>query len=277
MSFASHDSATRISAGQAITPEEIGASGVKASEDVANYALYLGDDALMLSQRLGWWISRAPELEEDIALGNIGLDLLGHARFFLTYAGTAWDKTEDELAYFRDEHEFRSCRLVEQENGDFAQTIVKQLIFSYYQYELYSRLVESKDETLAAIADKALKEIQYHQDHAAQWTERLGRGTEESHRRMEKALFYMWPYVDELFADDELLTSLAEQGIAVLPSSLREDFDRRIIQTLIEAELAIPKVEGAWGGDRSGEFSEQRGHILTEMQVLARQHPGATW
>lgn len=277
MSFASHDSATKQSAGIAITAEEIGASGVTAPEDVANYALCLGDDALMLAQRLGWWISRAPELEEDIALGNIGLDLLGHARFFLTYAGTAWGKTEDDLAYFRDEHEFRSCRLVEQENGDFAQTIVKQLIFSYYQYELYRRLVESKDETLAAIADKALKEIQYHQDHASQWTLRLGKGTEESHRRMEKALFYMWPYVDELFADDELLTRLAEQGIAVLPSSLREDFDRRIEAILAEAELRVPAVDGAWGGDRSGEFSEHRGHILTEMQVLARQHPGATW
>ena len=277
MSFASHDSATKQSAGVAITAEEIGESGVTASEDVANYALYLGDDALMLAQRLGWWISRAPELEEDIALGNIGLDLLGHARFFLTYAGTAWGKTEDDLAYFRDEHEFRSCRLVEQENGDFAQTIAKQLIFSYYQYELYRRLVESKDETLAAIADKALKEIQYHQDHASQWVLRLGKGTEESHRRMEKGLFYMWPYVDELFADDELTRRLAEQGVAVLPSSLREDFDQRIQEMLAEADLRVPAVDGAWGGDRSGEFSEHRGHILTEMQVLARQHPGATW
>lgn len=277
MSFAAHDSATRISAGHAISAEEIAASGVQASEDVANYALCLGDDALMLAQRLGWWISRAPELEEDIALGNIGLDLLGHARFLLSYAGTAWGKSEDDLAYFRDEHEFRSCRLVEQENGDFAQTIAKQLIFSYYQYELYRRLVDSTDPTLAAIADKALKEVQYHQDHASQWTLRLGLGTEESRRRMEKALFYLWPYVDELFHDDDLFRSLAEQGVAVLPSSLREDFQSRITAMLTEAGLSVPAVGGAWGGDRSGEFSEQRGHILTEMQVLARQHPGATW
>ncbi|MCC5783122.1 phenylacetate-CoA oxygenase subunit PaaI [Kocuria sp. CCUG 69068] len=275
MSYASHESATRQSAGDAITAEDIRAGGAKAPEDVARYALYLGDDALMLAQRLGWWIARAPELEEDIALANIALDLLGHARFLLTYAGTAWGKTEDDLAYFRDEEEFRSCRLVEQENGDFGQTIARQLIFSYYQYELYRRLVRSTDPTLAAIADKALKEVEYHQDHASQWILRLGLGTEESKRRVQAGLTYMWPYVDELFHDDELVESLG--AVAVLPSSLRADFDRRITAILDEAGLSVPEVLGAWGGDRSGQFSEQRGHILAEMQVLARQHPGATW
>ena len=275
MSFASHESATRQSAGDAITAEDIRAGGAKAPEDVARYALYLGDDALMLAQRLGWWIARAPELEEDIALANIALDLLGHARFLLTYAGTAWGKTEDDLAYFRDEEEFRSCRLVEQENGYFGQTIARQLIFSYYQYELYRRLVRSTDPTLAAIADKALKEIEYHQDHASQLILRLGLGTEESKRRVQAGLTYMWPYVDELFHDDELVESLGD--VAVLPSSLRADFDRRITAILDEAGLSVPEVLGAWGGDRSGQFSEQRGHILAEMQVLARQHPGATW
>lgn len=275
MSFASHESATRQSAGDAITAEDIRAGGAKAPEDVARYALYLGDDALMLAQRLGWWIARAPELEEDIALANIALDLLGHARFLLTYAGTAWGKTEDDLAYFRDEEEFRSCRLVEQENGDFGQTIARQLIFSYYKYELYRRLVRSTDPTLAAIADKALKEVEYHQDHASQWILRLGLGTEESKRRVQAGLTYMWPYVDELFHDDELVESLG--AVAVLPSSLRADFDRRITAILDEAGLSVPEVLGAWGGDRSGQFSEQRGHILAEMQVLARRHPGATW
>ena len=275
MSYASHESATRQSAGDAITAEDIRAGGAKAPEDVARYALYLGDDALMLAQRLGWWIARAPELEEDIALANIALDLLGHARFLLTYAGTAWGKTEDDLAYFRDEEEFRSCRLVEQENGDFGQTIARQLIFSYYQYELYRRLVRSTDPTLAAIADKALKEVEYHQDHASQWILRLGLGTEESKRRVQAGLTYMWPYVDELFHDDELVESLG--AVAVLPSSLRADFDRRITAILDEAGLSVPEVLGAWGGDRSGQFSEQRGHILAEMQVLARRHPGATW
>lgn len=275
MSFASNDSATKQSAGIAITAEEIAEKGITASEDVARYALYLGDDALMLGQRLSHWISRAPELEEDIALGNIALDLVGHARFFLTYAGTAWGKTEDDLAYFRDEEEFRSCRLVEQENGDFGQTIARQLIFSYYQHELYSKLVESQDETLAAIAAKALKEVQYHQDHAAQWLLRLGIGTEESHRRIQEGLYYMWPYIDELFRDDDVTNALP--GIAVQPSSLRENFDRRIAEIISEATLEIPQVDQAWGGDRSGEFSEARGHVLAEMQVLARQFPGATW
>lgn len=275
MSYASHESATRISAGEAITAEDIAGGTAKAPEDVARYALWLGDDALMLSQRLGWWIARAPELEEDIALANIALDLLGHARFFLAYAGTAWGKTEDDLAYFRDEEEFRSCRLAEQENGDFGQTIARQLIFSYYQYELYRRLVRSSDPTLAAIAEKALKEIQYHQDHASQWVLRLALGTEESKRRISAGLLYMWPYVDELFHDDELIDALGD--VAVRPSELRADFDTRITAILDEAELSVPEVLGAYGGDRSGQFSEQRGHILAEMQVLARQHPGATW
>lgn len=277
MSFAASDSATRQSAGDAITPEDIIAAGHTAPEDVATYALYLGDDALMLAQRLGYWISRAPEMEEDVALANIAQDQLGHARFLLSYAGSAWGKTEDDLAYFRDANDFRSCRLVEQENGDFGQTIARQLIFATYQYELFSRLVDSKDETIAAVAAKALKEVMYHLDHAAQWTLRLGDGTQESHRRIQEGLYYMWPYVDELFADDDLLRDLAERGIAVLPSTLRESFDQRIQPIIEQATLELPNVPGAYGGDRTGRFSEHRSHILGEMQVVARQFPGATW
>lgn len=277
MSFTAGDSATKISAGAGITAEDIIASGVKAPEDVATYALYLGDDALMLAQRLGHWISRAPEMEEDVALANIAQDQLGHARFLLSYAGSAWEKTDDDLAYFRDEHEFYSARLVEQENGDFGQTIARQLIFALYQYELFTRLMDSADETLAAVAAKAVREVAYHLDHAAQWTLRLGDGTEESHRRMQDGLYYMWPYVDELFHDDDLLRDLAERGIAVLPSTLRESFDARIKPIVEQATLTLPDVPSAWGGDRSGHYSEQRGHILAEMQVLAREHPGVTW
>lgn len=275
MSYASFESATRHSEGESIVAEDIAASGVQASEEVARYALALGDDALMLGQRLAHWISRAPELEEDIALGNIALDLIGHARFFLTYAGTAWGKTEDDLAYFRDEEEFRSARLAEQENGDFGQTIARQLIFSYYQYELYSALVKSEDSTLAAIAAKALKEVAYHQDHATAWALRLGIGTEESNRRMQEGLYYMWPYIDELFYDFEDAAALP--GVAVLPSTLRENFETRLHAIIEEAQLKVPDVPQARGGDRSGQFSEARGHILAEMQVLARAHPGATW
>ncbi|MGK4065627.1 1,2-phenylacetyl-CoA epoxidase subunit PaaC [Rothia sp. HC945] len=275
--FASHESATKISAGESISSESIAESGATASEDVAQYAMRLGDDALILSQRLGWWIARAPELEEDIALSNIALDLIGHARFLLTYAGTAWDKSEDDLAYFRPEEEFRSCRLVEQENGDFGQTIARQLIFSMYQYELYKALANSSDPTLAAIADKAVKEVEYHVDHASQWVLRLGLGTEESRRRIVAGLEYMWPYAEELFTDDELIDRL--DGVAVRPSSLEEAAMRGIRSVLAEAELEVPEVAQARLTTelRVGSYSEHRGYILAEMQSLARQHPGATW
>jgi len=275
MSFASHDSATRQSQGESITAEDIAASGAIADEATARYALILGDDALILSQRLSGWVSRAPELEEDVALANIALDLLGHARFLLTYAGTAWGKSEDDLAYFRGEEEFRSCRLVEQDNGDFGKTIARQLIFSFYQHELYSRLVNSTDTTLAAIAEKALKEVDYHQDHAAQWTLRLGLGTEESARRMQAGLDSVWSYVEELFTDVEPITELGD--VAVLTSSLRDATLERLRRIIAEAGLDVPDMSGAHGADRSGRHSEQRGFILAEMQVLARQHPGATW
>jgi ring-1,2-phenylacetyl-CoA epoxidase subunit PaaC len=275
--FASQESATKISAGESISSESIAESGATAPEDVAQYAMRLGDDALILSQRLGWWIARAPELEEDIALSNIALDLIGHARFLLTYAGTAWNKSEDDLAYFRPEEEFRSCRLVEQENGDFGQTIARQLIFSMYQYELYKALAESSDPTLAAIADKAVKEVEYHVDHASQWILRLGLGTEESRRRIAAGLEYMWPYVEELFTDDELIDRL--DGVAVRPSSLEEAAMRGIRSVLAEAELEVPEVAQArlTSEVRDGSYSEHRGYILAEMQSLARQHPGATW
>src|SRR5699024_10584768 len=151
MSFAAGDSATKQSAGNAITPEDIIAAGKKAPEDVATYALYLGDDALMLAQRLGHRISRAAGMEEYVALADIAQAQLRHARFLLSYAGSTWDKTEDDLAYLRDEDEFYSTRIVEQENGDFAQTIARQLIFAIYQYELFTRLMDSADETLASV------------------------------------------------------------------------------------------------------------------------------
>jgi ring-1,2-phenylacetyl-CoA epoxidase subunit PaaC len=274
-------SATRITPGNALRPEDIALevrTGLaKPTEDVAEYALRLGDDALILAQRLGHWISRAPELEEDVALGNIALDQLGHARSFLSYAGGAWDKSEDDLAYFRREHEFRSAHLFEQPNGDFAVTIARQFVVSYYQFELYRRLTQSSDATIAAISAKAVKEVDYHRDHSAQWILRLGQGTEESRRRMIHGLRLIWPYVHELFADDELTHRLAEAGAAVEPSSLRADFDRLTGEVLAEAELEVLDVPAAPGGGRQGRHSEHLGYILAEMQVLAREHPGASW
>lgn len=275
MSITTNDSATKQKMGDGITAEAIADSGVRAEENVARYALTLADDALILAQRLGWWVSRAPEMEEDIALTNIALDLVGHARFLYTYAGTAWDKTEDDLAYFRDEEEFRSTRLVEQPNGDFAHTIARQLFYSYYAYGLYSALKDSQDQTLANIAAKAIMELQYHVDHASQWLLRLGLGTDESHARMQAGLDAMWPYVDELFEDLDVHTALP--GVAVLPSSLRADFDAAVTQIIERADLQVPQTKPVMPGHRTGVFSEHRGYILTEMQVLARRHPGATW
>lgn len=275
--FATVDSATRQSQGEAITAEDIQASEITATEEVANYATILADDALILGQRLSWWISRGPEMEEDIAMGNIALDLVGHARFFYSYAGTAWGKSEDDLAYFRSEEEFRSARLMEQENGDFGQTIARQLLASYYMLGLYTELSKSSDSTLSAVAAKAIKEVEYHVDHANQWVLRLGLGTDESRRRISDGLMYMWPYIDELFEDLDIHVSLAEQGIAVLPSSLRTEFDERIAHVLNTAGLDTPTTPQAMSGRRTGRFSEQRGLILMELQSFARQHPGATW
>lgn len=268
-------SATRVTPGNALRPEDIAQDGVKPSEAVAQYALRMGDDSLILSQRMAHWVSRAPELEEDVALGNITLDLLGHARSFLTYAGLAWDKTEDELAYFREEEDFTSLHIVEQDNGHFGVTIIRMLFVSTFQMLLYRELMNSSDETLAAIAAKAEKEVHYHHDHAEQWTIRLGLGTEESAAKMRHALEIMWPYVSEMFADEPLHDEL--EGIAVRPSTLRAAWDAEITRVLDAAGLEAPQVPQAMCRGRQGEHSEYLGYILAEMQVLARKHPGATW
>lgn len=264
-----------------LAAELTGADGSNvATPDVAEYAMRLGDDALILSQRLGWWISRAPELEEDMALGNIALDLLGHARSLLHYAGTATGRSEDDLAYWRDEHEFRCAWLFEQPNGDFAHTIARGLIAAIWMQELYTALSRSTDATLAAIAAKSVKEVAYHRDHAVQWTLRLAGGTEESRRRLLVALADTWPYTDELFRDDELHERLGD--IAPLPSSLRAGFDEIWSAVLAEAEVSESEFTNARigqsaGGGRRGDHSTHLGPLLAEMQVLARRHPGASW
>jgi ring-1,2-phenylacetyl-CoA epoxidase subunit PaaC len=258
-----------------LASELSGGEARAASADVAEYALWLADDALILSQQLGAWISRAPELEEDVALANVALDLLGHARSLLRYAGS-WDgRSEDELAYFRDEPEFRSAWLMEQPNGDFAQTIARQLLASAYMFELYTALRSSTDETLAAIAEKSLKEVDYHRDHAVQWVLRLAGGTDVSREKITRALRDVWPYIDELFRDEDLTTRLADA--AVQPSSLRAGFDAVIAEVLAEAELEAPAIGQSRGGGRHGAHATPMGHLLAEMQVLARRHPGATW
>lgn len=258
-----------------LSQELSGTGAVAASADIAEYALRLGDDALILSQQLGAWISRAPELEEDVALGNIALDLLGHARSFLHYAGSYDGRSEDDLAFFRDEPEFRCAWIVQQPNGDFAQTIARQFVVATYMFELYSALRASSDETFAAIAEKSLKEVDYHRDHAVQWMLRLAGGTEESRTRIIRAIGDVWPYVDELFRDDELIDRLGDA--AARPSSLRPAFDRVVDTVFAEADVSVPAVMSSSAGGRDGAHATPLGHILAEMQVLARRHPGATW
>lgn len=247
--------------------------------EVAKYALQLGDDALILSHRLSEWCGHSPELEEDVALANLALDLLGQARTLLTYAGSleGRGRSEDDLAFLRTEREFRNVLLVEQSNGDFAMTIARQLYFAAYQYELYSALRESTDPQLAGLAAKAVKEVAYHRDHATQWTLRLGDGTPESHRRMQEGLDQLWPYTAELFAADAVALTLAESGIAVDPRTLRPAWESTVAEVVEAATLAMPS--GSWQprGGRAGEHTEGFGFLVGEMQALHRQFPGASW
>lgn len=259
----------------ALSAELAGGEGRAPSADVAEYALWLGDDALILSQQLGAWIARAPELEEDVALANIALDLLGHARSLLHYAGSFDGRTEDDLAYWRDEPEFRCAWLFQQPNGDFAQTIARQLVASVYLFELYTALQGSSDETLAAIAGKAVKEVEYHRDRAVQWTLRLAGGTDESRRRIVRAVGDVWPYVGELFRDEPLIDRLGD--VAVRPSALQAGFDAVIAAVFAEAEIEVPAGPVSSAGGRRGAHFSTLGYLLAEMQVLARAHPGATW
>ncbi len=246
---------------------------------LGDYTVSLADDALVAAQRMGEWIARSPQIEEDVALGNIGLDLLGQARSLLSYAGTLADppRTEDDLAYLRDADAFRNVHLVERPNGDFAVAMARLLILSSYQCELYDRLRASTDPTLAAVAAKAVKEVDYHRDHATMWVLRLGDGTDESHVRMQAALEAEWPYVEELFDGSYVDPALVAAGVAVDPALLRPAFDRRVQSVLDEATLTRPRVAAAVTGGRHGEHTGHLVELLAELQGLARAHPGATW
>jgi ring-1,2-phenylacetyl-CoA epoxidase subunit PaaC len=230
-------------------------------------ALALGDDALVLSHRLGEWAGHAPVLEEEVALANIALDLLGQARVLLSLAGD-----EDELAYLREERAFRNLQLVEQPNGDFAHTIARQLYFSTYQRLLYAQLAAGDGE-FAPLAAKAVKEVAYHQDHAEQWTLRLGDGTDVSHERMDRACRALWRFTDEMFQPVE--------GVDVDGEAMRAAWLESVTDVLGRATLSVPDGprSGAWtaGAGRQGVHTESFGRMLAEMQHLHRSHPGASW
>jgi ring-1,2-phenylacetyl-CoA epoxidase subunit PaaC len=248
--------------------------------DLAAYCLMLGDDALIMSHRLQEWCTNAPELEDELAIANIGLDLLGQARLLLARAGKAdgSGRDEDAYAFLRGQEEFRNVRLAEIGGGHFGDLIARLLVFAIWRLALLQRLVSSVDPVLAAIAAKGVKEVTYHRDYAAQWTVRLGDGTELSRKRMQAGLDAVWPLVGELFAPHEI-----EQRVGVDPSELREEFDGVLAQVLSAATLTRPAPRWQEPGEpsgvigRDGVHTEQLEALLAEMQSVARAHPGATW
>lgn len=248
--------------------------------DTAAYLLGLADDALIYAQRLGEWISRAPQIEEDMALGNIGLDLLGQARGLLPRVGQldGTGRDEDQLAYFRDEREFRNVQLVEQEIGDFGFEMARMLWFASYQHALYSALLGSADPVLAGVAAKAVKEVSYHRDHASQWVLRLGDGTPESHSRMQQSLQEVMPYVDELFTDDPASIAASDSGIGVRPAALRDTATEHVAALVRTASLDQPQ-PSRWHarGGRDGVHTKAMGSLLAQLQHIARSHPDASW
>ena len=243
------------------------------------YALRRADDALILGHRLSEWCGHAPMMEEDMALANIGLDLIGQARELYSYAAKVEGKSNDEdtFAYLRDIRQYRNLLLVEQPNGDFAYTILRQLFYSAYADAYWRAMMASKDDTLAAIAAKSEKESAYHLRHSAEWVIRLGDGTGESHRRAQVAVDDLWAFTGELFHADDSDSILIVDGIAVDPECLRAGWSDTVSSVLATATLTQPK--GSWmqKGGRSGQHSEHLGHLLSELQSLQRTFPGATW
>jgi ring-1,2-phenylacetyl-CoA epoxidase subunit PaaC len=257
------------------------------AQALAAYCLMLGDDALIYSHRLQQWMTRMPELEEETALANIALDLLGQARMLLSRAGRAEaarrgdgnGRNEDELAFFRDEHEFRNVRLVEALDADFAELAARLLIFSAWRLALFSRLADSKDPVLAAIASKGVKELTYHRDYAAQWVIRLGDGTPLSHGKMQAAVGTVWPLVDELFQADPVTAALP--GVAADPAGLRAEvgavLDTVLAAACLDRPGGAPMARVAGRSGRDGVHTEAFGYLLAELQSVARAHPGVTW
>ena len=247
--------------------------------DLVEYWLRLGDDRLVLGHRLSEWCGHAPILEEELALGNLALDLLDQSSLALEHAGRLAERsrTADELAFFRDVTGFRNALLVEQPNGDFAQTIARQYFFDAFDLHLAAGLEASSDRDLAAFAARAAKEGGYHLRHSREWMLRLGDGTEESHRRLQAAVDQLFPFTGELFETDDVVRRLADSRIAVDPEALREPWREQALGTLGGLGLAVPEVAYVRSGGRQGLHGEALGRMLSEMQSLARAFPGATW
>jgi ring-1,2-phenylacetyl-CoA epoxidase subunit PaaC len=264
------------------------------TKSLIDYTLQLADSTLILTQRNGAWCGHGPILEQDIAITNITLDLIGQSRNFYQYAAklindksaknsedynlkTGDTVSEDSLAYLRTEREFKNLLLLEQENGDWAQTIVRQFFFSVYQYLLYEKLQHSSDEQLAAIAAKSLKEVTYHVSWSSEWVLRLGDGTEESHERMQKAIAALWQYTGEMFVVSDYEKYIAEENIIPDITLLKDAWMEKVKAIFEEATLSIPENTFMQTGGKNGTHTEKLGYILSELQYLQRVYPGAEW
>lgn len=248
-------------------------------DTITQYAIRLGDDAVVLGHRLSEWCSNGPFLEEDLALTNVALDFIGRARMFYSYAAELADdgSTEDTYAYTRDTREFTNLLMHELKNGDFAYTMARQYFVDVYSLAYMEALQQSSDETLAAIADKAVKESRYHLRRSYDWMLRLGDGTQESQQRMQRAIDDLWGYVPEMFEMDELEQELASAGIGVDATALKENWESTVRATLKEATLTEPAGDWSVRGGRQGIHTEAMGHMLSDMQFVQRAYPGQQW
>lgn len=253
---------------------------------LVDYILYLADNTLILSQRNGEWCGHGPVLEQDIAITNISLDLIGQSRNLYQYAALLINEsnisngrpvTEDTLAYLRKEREYKNCLLVELPRGDWAQTILRQFLFSAYQYFLYEQLQDSKDEQLSAIAVKSLKEVTYHLRWSSEWVIRLGDGTDESHKRILHAVNELWPYTGELFMPADFEQQAEKEGKGAVLEVMKNKWDEKIKEVFDEATITLPGMAFMHRGGKQGIHTEYMGFILTELQFMQKAYPGAEW
>lgn len=248
-------------------------------EALATFCTRLGDDAVVLSHRVSEWCGHGPVLEEDIALSNIGLDLLGQCQSLLNYAGELEGngRTADDFVYKRSERQFLNCLLVEQENGNYANTIARHFLYDVFHFFLLEGLSQSKDEFLRGFAEKSIKEVAYHVRHSSNWVLRFGDGTNESHEKIQEALDFIWRYTGEMFENDEVYQTLSEAGIVADMDSIKSKWDSKVKEVLTEATLEMPNQTFMSTGGRSGVHTEKLGYMLADIQYLVRAYPDANW
>lgn len=249
------------------------------NEALFNYLLRLGDNSAILGHKLSEWCGHGPELEEDIAIINTALDLLGQARSIYSYAGEVEGKgrDEDDIAFLRQEREYVNALICELPNGDYGYTIARQFLFDQFNHLLYAELLKSKDETIAAIAAKAIKEINYHLRRSTEWVLRLGDGTEESHNRIQESFNNLWPYTGDMFVQNDADKAIIEAGIGPDLKILLPIWMEKVKATLVEATLAIPEGDWMHSGSKAGRHTEHMGHLLAELQYMQRAYPGSEW